>query len=197
MEIVGVMRRNAPALRIANGWLCSMILAVLLVLPGGRAEAASAVEIEAKVNEALTRFYKDAASAKELSTKAKGILTFPSVIKAGFGIGGEFGEGALRINDKTVDYYSTAAASIGFQLGVQSRAVILMFMSDDALTRFRSSDGWEVGVDASVALVTIGAGGAIDTTNIQDPVIGFIFGEKGLMYNLSLEGSKMTKLDKK
>ncbi len=119
------------------------------------------------------------------------------MIKAGFGIGGEFGEGALRINDKTVDYYSTAAASIGYKLGVQSRAVILMFMSDDALTRFRSSDGWEVGVDASVALVTIGASGAIDTTNIKEPVIGFIFGEKGLMYNLSLEGSKMTKLHKK
>ena len=197
MEIVGVMRRNAPVLRIANGWLCSMILAVLLVLPGDRAEAASAVEIDAKVNAVLTRFYKEVASAKELSTKAQGILTFPSVIKAGFGIGGEFGGGALRINDKTVDYYSTAAVSIGFQFGAQSRAVILMFMSDDALTRFRSSDGWEVGVDASVALVTIGASGSIDTTNIKAPVIGFIFGEKGLMYNLSLEGSKMTKLDKK
>jgi len=197
MEIVGVMRRNAPVLRIANGWLCSMILAVLLVLPGDRAEAASAVEIDAKVNAVLTRFYKEVASAKELSTKAQGILTFPSVIKAGFGIGGEFGEGALRINDKTVDYYSTVAASIGFQFGVQSRAVILMFMSDDALTSFRSSDGWEIGVDASVALVTIGASEAIDTTNIKEPVIGFIFGEKGLMYNLSLEGSKMTKLHKK
>ncbi len=197
MEIVGVMRRNAPVLRIANGWLCSMILAVLLVLPGDRAEAASAVEIDAKVNAVLTRFYKEVASAKELSTKAQGILTFPSVIKAGFGIGGEFGEGALRINDKTVDYYSTVAASIGFQFGVQSRAVILMFMSDDALTSFRSSDGWEIGVDASVALVTIGASGSIDTTNIKAPVIGFIFGEKGLMYNLSLEGSKITKLDKK
>lgn len=196
MEIVGAMRRTAPVSRIANAWLCSMILAVLLVWPGGRAEAASAVEIDARVNDLLTRFYKDVGAAKELSTTAKGVLTFPSVIKAGFGIGGEFGEGALRINDKTVDYYSTVAASIGFQFGVQSRAVILMFMTDDALTNFRSSDGWEVGVDASVALVTIGAGGTIDTTNIKDPVIGFIFGEKGLMYNLTLEGSKLTKLDK-
>ncbi len=196
MEIVGAMRRNAPVSRIAKTWLYGVILAVLLVLPGGRAEAASAVEIDAKVNDLLTRFYKDVGSAKELSTKAKAILTFPSVIKAGFGIGGEFGEGALRINDKTVDYYSTVAASIGFQFGVQSRAVILMFMTDDALASFRSSDGWEVGVDASVALVTIGASGTIDTTNIQDPIIGFIFGEKGLMYNLSLEGSKMTRLDK-
>lgn len=197
MEIVGVMRRNVPVSGIPSLWLCGVILAALLVLPGDRAEAASAVEIDAKVNEVLTRFYKDVPSAKELSTKAKAILTFPSVVKAGFGIGGEFGEGALRINDKTVDYYSTVAASIGFQFGVQSRAVILMFMADDALTNFRSSDGWEVGVDASVALVTIGASGAIDTTNIQEPVIGFIFGEKGLMYNLSLEGSKVTKLDKR
>jgi lipid-binding SYLF domain-containing protein len=197
MEIVGAMRRNAPVSRIAIAWLCSVFLAVLLVFPGSRAEAASAVEIDAKVNDLLTRFYKDVGSAKELSTKAKAVLTFPSVIKAGFGIGGEFGEGALRINDKTVDYYSTVAASIGFQFGVQTRAVILMFMTDGALTNFRSSDGWEVGVDASVALVTIGAGVSIDTTNIKEPVIGFIFGEKGLMYNLSLEGSKMTKLDKK
>ncbi len=196
MEILGAMRRNAPVSRIANAWLCSVILAVLLVLPGGRAEAKSAVEIDARVNDLLTRFYKDVGAAKELSTTAKGILTFPSVIKAGFGIGGEFGEGALRINDKTVDYYSTVAASIGFQFGAQSRAVILMFMTDDVLANFRSSDGWEVGVDASVALVTIGAGGTIDTTSIKDPIIGFIFGEKGLMYNLTLEGSKVTKLDK-
>ena len=191
------MRRNAPVSQIASGWLCGVILAVLLVLPGDRAEAASALEIDAKVNEVLARFYMDVASAKELSTKAQGILTFPSVVKAGFGIGGEFGEGALRINDKTVDYYSTVAASIGFQFGVQSRAVILMFMTDDALTNFRSGDGWEVGVDVSVALVTIGASGTIDTTNIKEPVIGFIFGEKGLMYNLSLEGSKITRLQKK
>lgn len=121
-------------------------------------------------------------------------MVFPSVIKAGFGIGGEYGEGALRIAGKTVDYYSTAAASIGFQLGVQSKTVILVFLDNGALKKFRNSSGWEIGVDGSVALVTVGAGGSIDTTNIKDPIVGFVFSNKGLMYNLTLEGSKITKL---
>ena len=124
------------------------------------------------------------------------MLVFPSVIKAGFGIGGEYGEGALRISGKTVDYYSTAAASIGLQLGAQTKTVILVFMQKSALNKFRNSEGWKVGVDGSVALVEIGAAEAIDTQNITDPIVGFVFGNKGLMYNLTLEGSKITKLKK-
>lgn len=158
--------------------------------------AASAVEINAKVDATLEKFYEKVPAAKKLAAKSSGILIFPSVVKAGFGVGGEYGEGALRIGSNSVDYYSTAAASIGFQIGVQSKAVILMFMQDNALNEFRSSDGWEVGVDGSVALVEIGAGGSIDSNNIKDPVIGFVFGQKGLMYNLTLEGSKMTKIKK-
>ena len=100
----------------------------------------------------------------------------------------------MRINGKTVDYYSTAAASIGFQLGAQAKTVILVFMQDKALKNFRDSSGWEAGVDGSVALVELGAGGSIDTTNIKDPIVGFVFSNKGLMYNLTLEGSKFTKL---
>ncbi len=136
-------------------------------------------------------------SGDELMAQAKGVLIFPKVYKAGIGIGGEYGEGALRIKGKTVSYYSTAAASIGFQLGAQSKIVIIMFMSNNALENFRRSDGWEIGVDGSVALVDVGVGGSIDTTNLKKPVIGFIIGQKGLMYNLTLEGSKITKLDKK
>jgi lipid-binding SYLF domain-containing protein len=180
-----------------SGWLFAALLVAVLALAPGDARAASVAEIDAEVNDIMTLFYKEVGSSEELAAKAKAVLTFPSVIKAGFGIGGEYGEGALRVDGKSVDYYSTAAASIGFQIGVQSRAVILMFMTDAALKQFRASDGWEVGVDASVALVKIGAGGSIDTNNIKEPIVGFIFGEKGLMYNLSLEGSKMTKLDKK
>lgn len=164
--------------------------------PSHSAMAASAVEIDAKVDVTLSKFYEEVPAAKALAKKAKGMLVFPSVIKAGFGIGGEYGEGALRIGGKTADYYSTAAASIGFQFGAQSKAIILMFMTKEALSKFRNSDGWEVGVDGSVALVKIGAGGSIDTSNIEDPVIGFVFGQKGLMYNLTLEGSKMTKIKK-
>jgi lipid-binding SYLF domain-containing protein len=156
--------------------------------------AGTAKEIDADVDDSLEKFYKKIGEAEDLGKTAEGILVFPSVIKAGFGIGGEYGEGALRVKDTTVDYYSTAAASIGFQLGVQSKTVILMFMSKTALKNFRGSEGWEVGVDASVALIEVGAGGSLDTTSLTEPILGFVLDQKGLMFNLTLEGSKLTKL---
>lgn len=161
-----------------------------------RVYAASAKEIDIKVDAALEDFTQKVGGAKEFLAEAKGVLVFPSVLKAGFGIGGEYGEGALRINKKSVDYYNTVAASIGFQMGAQSKTVILIFLDNDALNKFRNSNGWEIGVDGSVALVTLGAGASIDSTNIKDPIVGFVFGNKGLMYNLTLEGSKITKLKK-
>jgi lipid-binding SYLF domain-containing protein len=158
------------------------------------AKAASTKEIDIKVDAVLERFKKEFDGGNSFLAAAQGVLVFPSVIKAGFGIGGEYGEGALRVAGKTVDYYNTAAASIGLQLGAQSKTVIIVFLEKDALKRFRDSSGWEIGVDGSVALITIGTGGSIDTTNIKDPIVGFVFGNTGLMYNLTLEGSKITKL---
>jgi lipid-binding SYLF domain-containing protein len=158
--------------------------------------SASSTEINAKSDAVLNQFYKEVGEAKALSRKAKGILVFPSVIKAGFGIGGEYGEGALRINGKTVDYYNTAAASIGFQLGAQSKSVILMFMKKKVLDDFRHSSGWEIGVDGSVAIAKFGAGGSLDSHTLREPIIGFIINHKGLMYNLTLEGSKISKINK-
>ena len=181
-------------------WIRSILLLILSlsIFTGtmfpDRAVAASAKEIDIKADAALEKFKNEVGGAEQFLKEAKGVLVFPSVIKAGFGIGGEYGEGALRISGKTVDYYSTAAASIGFQLGAQAKTVILVFLEDEALKEFRRSSGWEIGVDGSVALVTLGAGGSIDTTNIREPIVGFVFGNKGLMYNLSLEGSKITKL---
>ncbi|VAX25006.1 Uncharacterized lipoprotein Bmul_4930 [hydrothermal vent metagenome] len=160
------------------------------------AQAASGKEINIKVDAALERFKKEISGADAFLKEAKGVLVFPGVIKVGIGIGGEYGEGALRIGGKTVEYYSTAAASIGLQLGAQSKIVILVFMDQNALSKFRDSDGWKAGVDGSVALATLGAGKQIDTENIKDPIVGFIFGNKGLMYNLTLEGSKFTKIVK-
>ncbi|MFC1828130.1 YSC84-related protein [Thermodesulfobacteriota bacterium] len=172
-------------------------LAVFLVcLKASDTHAASAREIDVSVDVALEKFSKDIKGGKEFLKSAKGVLVFPGVYKAGFGIGGEYGEGALRINGKTVDYYNTAAGSFGFQIGAQKKTVILVFMQQDALKKFRDSTGWKAGVDGSIALVKIGAGGAIDTKNITDPIVGFVFGQKGLMYNLTLEGSKFTKLKK-
>ena len=159
--------------------------------------AASAKSLDADVDDAIERFNKEVTGSKLFLEKAKGILVFPQVIKAGFGIGGEYGEGALRVKGKTVDYYNTMAASIGFQLGVQAKTVILVFTKQEALEKFRNSDGWKVGVDGSVALITLGMGDSLDTINVEDPIVGFVFGQKGLMYNLTLEGSKFKKLNKK
>jgi len=158
--------------------------------------AATAKEIDVSVDVALERFQKEVSGANDFLQSAKGVLVFPSVYKAGFVVGGEYGEGALRIDGKTVDYYSTVAGSWGLQLGAQKKTVILVFMQNEALKKFRNSEGWKAGVDGSVALITVGVGGSIDTTKIKDPIVGFVFGQKGLMYNLTLEGSKYTKLEK-
>jgi lipid-binding SYLF domain-containing protein len=174
-----------------------LFLGLTLIVGSGMAFAKSAKEIDVSVDVTLEQFKEDIKGGAEFLKGAKGVLVFPSVIKVGIGIGGEYGEGALRTGGKTVDYYSTAAASIGFQLGAQSKRVLLVFMQDDALKKFRVSAGWEAGVDGSVALIELGTGGSIDTTNIKDPIIGFVFGNKGLMYNLTLEGSKFTKIKRK
>lgn len=166
---------------------------ICLTMP---ALAASKIEIDANVEEALSRFYEKTSAGKKLAGKAMGILVFPKVYKAGFGIGGERGEGALLIGGKIVDYYSTTAISIGFQLGAQVKSQIVLFMNKKVLSSFRESEGWEVGVDGSVAIATLGVGGEIDSKSIKEPVIGFIFSNKGLMYNLTLEGSKITKIKK-
>lgn len=158
------------------------------------AAAASADQLDIEVNAVLEQFRKEVRGGSEFLQKAEGVLVFPSVIKGGFVIGGEYGEGALRIREKTVEYYSTAAASFGFQLGAQSKAVVLVFMTSDALTEFRNSDGWKAGVDGSVAVLEWGVGEDINTIDINDPIIGFVFNNKGLMYNLTLEGSKFSKI---
>jgi lipid-binding SYLF domain-containing protein len=121
---------------------------------------------------------------------------FPSVIKAGIGIGGEYGEGALLIRGRTVAYYNTVSASVGFQLGAQARSIVIVFMTEDALYSFRRVHGWKIGVDGSVALITVGVGGSIDSSKITNPIVGFIFDNKGLMYNLTLEGSKITRISR-
>jgi len=175
----------------------SILALVLTVWQSSSASAATAREIDVSVDVALENFDKEVKGSKSFVDNSKGVLVFPKVLKAGVGFGGEYGEGALRIDGKTVDYYNTAAGSFGLQFGAQAKTIILVFLDADALKRFRESEGWKAGVDGSVALVTLGAGGAIDTTKLKDPIVGFVFGQKGLMYNLTLEGSKFTKLDKR
>ena len=170
-----------------------LLIAALLPISTG-VVAASKQEIDARVAAALDTFHEQSKAGTRLIDSAAAVLVLPDVIKAGIGIGGEYGEGALLINGNTVDYYSTASASIGLQLGAQKKTQLVLFMNQAVLDKFRNSDGWEVGVDGSVAIAEFGAGGDLDTKTIQSPIIGFVFSNKGLMYNLSLEGSKISKL---
>ena len=176
--------------------LTNMIRALLLslLLVSNLAAAASRAEIDTDVQFALTAFYNLSPGNKDLASKAAGILVFPSIIKAGFLVGGDYGEGALQVAGKTVDYYSTAAISFGLQLGAQSRSEVILFMEKDALENFRLHDGWAAGIDGSVAIIDSGAGKGVDTETFKDPVIAVIFSNKGLMGNLSLEGSKFSKI---
>jgi lipid-binding SYLF domain-containing protein len=172
------------------------LMALLMLGAAATATAATATEIDARVNGALEQLYERSPAARELGSKASGILVFPRIIKAGFGLGGEFGEGSLLVGGSPVQYYRVAGASVGFQIGGQARAQVLMFMTEEALAGFQASNGWEVGVDGSVALVEFGVGEALTSHSARDPIIGFVFGNKGLMYNLSLEGSRFWKVDK-
>lgn len=169
---------------------------VAAMLLAGSVLAASAAKLDLEANEALDVFREDVKGSEVFLNQAAGYLVFPRVIKIGIGIGAETGEGVLRVGGQTIDYYRTTAGSIGLQLGAQAKSIVIVFMTKDALQKFRDSNGWKVGIDGSVALIDIGAGKTIDSQNISDPVVGFIFGSKGLMYNLTLEGSKISKLDK-
>ena len=174
-------------------FLVMLALASVTVQAPRPAEAASAAAIDADARNTLNRFFARVVNGRDLANKAEAVLIFPSIVKAGFGVGGEYGEGVMHIRGRTAGYYNIIGASVGFQLGVQTRSVIIMFMTPAALAGFQSRAGWKVGVDGSVALITVGVGGKADTDNILDPIIGFVFNNKGLMYNLTLEGSKISR----
>jgi lipid-binding SYLF domain-containing protein len=178
--------------------IATVFIIALLVAPSFShvAQAATAREIDVSVEVALDRFKNEVRGAEEFLANAKGVLVVPNVIRVGFVLGGEYGEGALVIGGKTVDYYSLAGGSFGLQIGAQSKNVVIVFMEETALTKFRDSLGWRAGIDGSVAFIDEGAGGSVDTNNVRHPIVGFVFGVKGLMVNLSLEGSKFTKLIK-
>jgi len=192
------MKSRVPAIdRLRLAVISFSVLLALLpgILWPGSTHAATAREIDVSVDVALERFTKEVNGSKELLAIAKGVLVFPSVYKAGFVVGGEYGEGALRVGGKTAGYYNTVAGSFGLQLGAQSKTIIILFIQQEALDKFRKSEGWKAGVDGSVALINVGVGGALDTENIKDPIVGFVFGQKGLMANLTLEGAKITRMN--
>ena len=157
-------------------------------------DAAKRQEIDAKVRGTLSRLYGTVKGSKELVSKANGVLVFPSVLKVGFIAGGEYGEGSLHVGGKTVGYYSTVSGSFGLQAGAQSKAVIFLFMTHDALSSFRNSKGWSVGGEGSVALLKVGANGVIDTTTATAPVEAIVLTNAGLMGDVSLSGTKVSRL---
>lgn len=172
----------------------TLTFAVIGCLFAGSAEA-SKESLDANVAAALDSLAAKIPVASELIQKAAGILVFPRVYKAGAWLGGAIGEGALQVHGQTVQYYRTTALSYGFQIGVQWRTEIILFMTQEALDRFRSGNGWQAGIDGSIAVFTFGAGNSIDTDSIQQPIIGFVFDDKGLMFDLSLKGNKYWKID--
>jgi lipid-binding SYLF domain-containing protein len=153
-------------------------------------------EIDTGADATLARLYSSASGSRELAGKSVGILVFPSIIAAGLGIGGEYGEGALKVGGNSVGYYKTTSVTWGFQAGAQSKALILMFMTQDALNKFRnSSSGWTAGADASVAVIKTGAQGTVDLASATAAVNAFALTNAGLMAGVTIDGTKVTKLD--
>jgi lipid-binding SYLF domain-containing protein len=158
--------------------------------------AATASEIDTSVNASLDRFVKQVKGAKEFLDAAKGVLIIPNVMQGGLIVGAEYGEGALRIGGKTVGYYNIASGSFGYQIGAQAKDIILVFMSQAVLKKFRTSENWQAGVDAKVTLINIGVDDSLSTMKVKQPVVGFVFDQKGLMAGATIEGSKFTKMKK-
>lgn len=191
-----VLRRAGVA--AATIGVAGLLFAGCTTTPPSKSPSSSASEqrqsLDSAANATLSRLYESSSQAKELVARAKGVLVFPDVLSGSFIIGAEHGKGVLRVDGVNAGYYSTTAGSIGFQAGAQSKAMILLFMTDDALNKFRKSSGWTVGADATVAVANIGANGRIDTNTAQQPIVGFVMNNGGLMAGVSLEGTKISKL---
>lgn len=182
------------SLKLSSG-LAAMALVLGVGTSGANAKETGA-ELAAAAKATVARCYSEVKSCKDFGDKASGMLVFPEVTKAAVGVGVETGDGALMIHGKPVAFYNTSAASLGLQIGAQQRSQVIMFMSPDALEKFQASDGWEVGGNAAVTVIDTGKSGSVDTTSLTDPVVGYIFGEKGLMADLSFEGQKITKIER-
>ena len=177
-----------------NNVLAMTALTVLCLGATVASVAATRAEIDQQVTATLTEFNALSPGNPTLGKKAAGMLVFPKVTKGGVGVAGEFGEGALQVNGKTVGYYSIGSASVGLTLGLAKHSEIIMFMTQDSLDKFTNSDGWSIGADAGVTVVKMAASGEYDSKTQQKPILAFVFAEKGLIGDLSLEGSKNTKI---
>jgi lipid-binding SYLF domain-containing protein len=174
---------------------CSTTASVTKHDDGTPSTAESRHAVDASYQETLERLYNTTPGSRELVAKARGVLVFPRVISAGLVLGGAYGEGQLREHGRVDGYYRTTTGSVGWQIGAQSRSLVFLFMTEDALQKFRDSHGWSGGVDASVAVLTVGANGAIDANAARAPTVAFIMTNAGLMAGVTLEGTKVTRID--
>jgi lipid-binding SYLF domain-containing protein len=161
------------------------------------ATAASAKQIDRDVDRVLNKLYAKVPAALALSKTAKAILAFPKIMKAGLLVGGQYGDGALRINGKTAGYYNTVAASYGLQAGAQEFGYVMFFMDTESLNYLINSDGWEVGVGPSIVLMDEGIAKTKSTSTLKEGIYAFIFSQKGLMAGMGLQGSKITRITPK
>jgi lipid-binding SYLF domain-containing protein len=175
--------------------LLSLVVCLLTTI-STLSSAASKTEIDAKSYAAVQILEKEVPGAAELIKKAYAMLIFPEVYGGGFGFGGEYGEGKMYVDDYTHGYYNLVSASFGFKAGAQVKSEAILFMTKEAFDQFNKVDGWEAGVDGSVAVVEFGAGQTLNTNAVQEPIIAFIFSNKGLMVDLSIEGSKISKIQR-
>jgi len=186
---------------VSKGILVTALVAMLACVAGcttttgGSDPATRRAAIDAGVDDALAALYEQVEGSSDLVAQARGVLVFPDVLEAGFVFAASRGVGALRVNGETKSYHATTSGSWGFQAGAQSTAVFMLFMTDDALARFQDSSGWTAGVDASVTMISVGASARVTTATAQQPVIGFVLSNRGLMAGISLNGARITQLD--
>jgi lipid-binding SYLF domain-containing protein len=172
----------------------ALMAVAMLSLSVGPAFAEDSFEADA--NAALKKLYESEPVARTIGEKAKAVLVFPNIVKAGFIVGAQYGEGVLLINGKLIAHYNSVAGSYGLQAGVQAFGYALFLMNDKAVQYLDKSNGWEIGVGPSIVIVDKGIAKSLTTTTLKDDVYAFIFDQKGLMAGLGLQGSKITKLEK-
>ena len=180
---------------LATGLVAVFATACTTTSSTGGDPAARRTSINSQVDSALSRLHAQVPGSSDLTSKARGVLVFPAVTSAGFVVGGSYGQGALRVGGKTEAFYSTTALSVGLLAGADSRAIFVLFMTQEALDRFRNSRGWTAGVDATVTMLNVGATAAVTTQTVQQPVLGYALTNAGLMANLSLDGTRINRLD--
>lgn len=183
--------------RLCTTFLRARVAALLMVTLAltGTAWAETAREINTSADAALTDFRHTVKGADEYLAAAKGVLVVPHVKKVGLIAGGQWGEGVLRVHNKTVAYYKMAAGSIGFQAGYQEANYLFIFLTDEELQKFRTGKGWDAGIDAGVTVVDESIGASVDTLKAKSSVVAFIFGKEGLMGGYSLKGQKLSKFE--